>query len=207
MPKVGRSRRKAPQQALSVADALFSKTQQRLLALLFGQPDRGFAKTELISMTRSGSGGVQRELARLVQTGLVSVSIAGFQKLYAANRAASIFPELRGIVEKTLGIADAVQRALLPIKDQITFAALFGSSAKGTDTATSDVDVLVVSDELLLEDLYTVLAVAEKSAHRRVTPTLYTSEEFKQKRGAHNPFVTSVLNGPHVVLIGGVDAV
>jgi predicted nucleotidyltransferase len=205
MGRGARSKRPKPATALSVADALFSKTQQRVLALLFGQPQRAFAKAELISLTRSGSGAVQRELERLVQTGLVSVSIAGLQKLYTANAAASIFDELKGIVEKTLGIADAVQRALLPLKDRIRFATLYGSSAKGSDTAVSDVDVLVVSDDLGLDELFAALEPAEQKANRRVSPTLYTSEEFERKKREQHPFITNVLQGKHVPLIGTVN--
>jgi predicted nucleotidyltransferase len=205
MPKMGsRGTRKAKQP--SVADALFSKTQQRVLGLFFGQPERAFAKQELIHLTGSGSGAVQRELERLLQTGLVSVSVAGFQKLYRANPAASIYAELRGIVDKTMGVASAVQRALTPLRDKLRLAVLFGSVAKETDTATSDVDVLVVSDDLHLEDLYTALQHVESKLDRRVSPTLYTTQEFKQKRRAQQPFITKVMSGKHVVLLGSEDA-
>jgi predicted nucleotidyltransferase len=205
MPKMGsRGTRLVKQQ--SVADALFSKTQQRVLGLFFGQPERSFAKQELIDLTASGSGAVQRELERLLQTGLVSVSVTGFQKLYRANPNAAIYAELRGIVDKTMGVASAVQRALIPLKDKIRFAILFGSVAKQTDMATSDVDVLVVSDDLQLEDLYAALESVERKLDRRVSPTLYTTQEFKQKRRAQQPFMTKVLTGKHVVLLGAEDA-
>lgn len=98
--------RRAPVPArTSLADALFSATQQRVLALLFGQSERSFFTNELIGLVGAGSGSVQREVRRLVESGLVTVTRIGNQKHYQANPAAPIFDELRGIVTKTLGPA------------------------------------------------------------------------------------------------------
>lgn len=85
----------------SIADALFSRTQQRVLALLFGQPGRAFAISELIALAGSGSGAVQRELQRLLDCRLLLVNGVGRHKRYQADPAAPIFQELRSIVEKT----------------------------------------------------------------------------------------------------------
>ena len=81
-------------------------------------------------------------------------------------------------------------------------ALLYGSVPKGTDTASSDVDLLVVGDELTLEDLYAVLAAVDTSLDRKINPTLYTSKEFDQRRNAGNAFLMRVLAGKHMVLIG-----
>src|SRR4051794_12518260 len=96
----------------SVADALFSTTQQRVLALLFGQPNRSFYATELITQTGAGSGAVQRELARLEQSGLVTVKRLGSQKHYQANPRSPLYDELCAIVQKTVGLAEPVRAAL-----------------------------------------------------------------------------------------------
>lgn len=85
----------------NVADALFSRTQQRVLSLLFGQPERAFATSELIALARSGSGAVQRELQRLLDCRLLVVIGAGRFKRYQANPVAPIFQELCSIVAKT----------------------------------------------------------------------------------------------------------
>ena len=92
--------------ASSLADALFSGTQQRVLGLLFGQPERSFYATELINLAGSGSGSVQRELASLLQSGLVTVKQVGNQKHYQANPASPIYAELCGLVRKTVGLAE-----------------------------------------------------------------------------------------------------
>lgn len=186
----------------SLADALFTATQQRVLGLLFGQPDRSFFANELISLARAGSGGVQRELKRLADSGLVTVFRVGNQKHYQANRASPVFEELCGIVRKTVGLRDPIRDALMPLADKIERAVLYGSVAKQTDTASSDIDLLIVSDALTLEELYAALAPVEESLARKINPTLYTVQEFERRRKKGSPFLKRVLAGEHIVLIG-----
>jgi len=195
------------ERATGIADALFSRTQQRVFALVFGQPDRAFSTSELIALAGAGSGAVQRELQRLIDSKLVVVTLAGRQKRYQANSAAPIFEELRAIVEKTAGVPDQLRAALQPLGARVQLAVLFGSVAKARDTAASDIDVLIVSDELALDDVFSALEAAERRLGRRVSPTLYTSDEFRRRRRTHHPFVTRVLSGKHVVLTGSEDAV
>lgn len=193
--------------AKGIADALFSRTQQRVFSLVFGQPERAFTTSELIALAGSGSGAVQRELQRLVESKLVVSTVAGRQKRYRANSAAPIFEELRAIVEKTAGVPDQLRRALAPLGSRIRLALLYGSVAKETDTASSDIDVLLVSDELALDEAFAALQGAEQQLGRRVSPTLYTSEEFRRRRQANYPFLTRVLEGNHIVLVGSEDVV
>ena len=186
-----------------LADALFTTTQQRLLALLFGQPGRSFFASELIRLTGSGSGAVQRELKRFASSGLVSVTSIGSQKHYQANPDCPVFEEMSGIVRKTLALAEPIRRALEPLADRVELALVYGSVVRGTDTAGSDVDLLVVADGVMLEELYEALSPVENSLARRISPMLYTSREFEERRAAGNPFLTNVLAGEHIVLIGG----
>jgi len=192
--------------AASLAGVLFSGTQQRVLGLLFGQPDRSFFATELIGLARAGSGSVQRELQRLAESGLVTVKRIGNQKHYQANRAAPIFEELRGIAVKTLGPSEALREALAPLSNRVRAAWVYGSIAKGTDHAQSDIDVLIVADSLALEEVYKALHPAETKMGRKISPTLYTSREFERRRTARNPFLTKVLAGDRILLIGTEDA-
>lgn len=189
----------------SLADALFSATQQRVLALLFGQSERSFFTTEIIGLVGAGSGVVQREVRRLVESGLVTVTRIGNQKHYQANPAAPIFEELRGIVVKTLGPAEVIRAALIPIFDKIHLALVYGSVAKHSDTAHSDIDVLIVSDGLTLEQVYKTLEPAEQRLGRRINPTLYTEAEFRRRRESGNPFLAKVLSGDHILLTGNAD--
>jgi predicted nucleotidyltransferase len=188
-----------------LADALFTSTQQRVLALLFGQPDREFFVTEIIVLAGSGRGAVQRELARLAGSGLTVVSRVGNRKHYRANRKSPLFDEICSIVRKTIGLERSVCAALEPLADSLILALLFGSVVRRADTVASDIDLLLVSDDLTLEAVYAAMAPVEDLLGRRVNPTLYTSAEFEKRRAARAGFLTRVLQGPHVVLLGSPD--
>ncbi|MGB5496180.1 MAG: transcriptional regulator, partial [Sedimenticolaceae bacterium] len=120
----------------SLADALFTTTQQRVLALLFGQPSRSFFASELIELTASGSGAVQRELKRLALSGLVTVTRIGKQKHYQANPDCPVFEELCALVRKTVAMVEPIREALAPLAKKIERALIYGSVVKGTDTAS-----------------------------------------------------------------------
>ncbi len=186
----------------SLADALFSSTQQRVLGLLFGQPDRSFFATEIIERLGAGSGAVQRELKKLADSGLVTVSRIGNRKHFQANPASPIFSELCALVRKTIGLLEPLREALEPASGAVELALVYGSVAKGTETAASDIDLLLVSDTLTLEAVYRLLGSAEQSLRRPINPTLFTSEEFKRRLRDGNPFLKRVLAGETLLLKG-----
>jgi predicted nucleotidyltransferase len=189
-----------------LADALFGSTRRRVLGLLFGQPRRSFFVTEIMALTAAGRGAVQRELERLAQSGLVTVTKVGNQKHYQANRESALFEELCGIIRKTVGLEEPLRAALAPLAERIRLALIYGSIAKGLDTAASDVDLLIVSDDLTLEELYRALSRAETLLARKINPTMYTTAEFRRRRKARNPFLKRVLEGPTNPLLGSFDA-
>ena len=189
----------------SLAGALFSGTQQRVLGLLFGQPDRSFYATELIALAGVGSGAVQRELARLALSGLVTVRPVGNQKHYQANPDSPIYAELCGIARKTVGLAEPLRKALAPLATQIHTAFVFGSVAKKSDTATSDIDLMIVSDTLEYGDTFLALQAAAELLGREVNPAIYTRKELAKRSTEGEGFVTRVLSQPKVWLIGGED--
>ncbi|MEO7941631.1 MAG: nucleotidyltransferase domain-containing protein [Burkholderiaceae bacterium] len=186
-----------------LADALFSGTKQRVLGLLFGQPSRSFYATELITLTASGSGAVQRELAALVQSGLVTVKAVGNQKHYQANSESPIFTELRGIVQKTIGLAEPLREALEPLAQRIIAAFIYGSVAKKTDSASSDVDLMVISDDVGYSDAFANLEAATDALGRTINPTILTHKDFAKRVNAQESFITRVLGQPKVWIIGG----
>jgi predicted nucleotidyltransferase len=190
----------------SLADALFSTTQQRVLGLLFGQPQRSFYAGEVIAMAQSGSGAVQRELLRLAQSELVTVRQVGRQKHYQANPDSPIYAELCGIAQKTMGLAEPLRTALAPLADRIRAAFVFGSVAKRQDTATSDVDVMVVSDELSYGDLFGTLEPLSQRLGRTVNPTIYTPAELARRIERGDAFITRVLAQPRIWLLGDEHA-
>lgn len=185
-----------------LADALFSTTQQRVLAYLFGQPERSFFATELIALAGGGSGAVQRELLRLVESGLVTVTRVGTQKHYQANPKSPIFAELCAIAQKTMGLAEPLRKALAPLAKRIAVAFVFGSIAKRSDTASSDIDVLVISDSVDYADVFAALQSAEAKLDRTINPTVYTPANWRKRRKSGNAFAVKVAAQPKLFLIG-----
>jgi predicted nucleotidyltransferase len=205
IPNMGmKQRRKGPGHPPKpgVADALFAKAQQRVLGVLFGNPGRSFYANEVIGLARSGTGAVQRELARLEAAGLVTAVRIGKQKHYQANPASPVFEELRTLVLKTSGLADVLREALASVSSRMRAAFVYGSIAKGEDTATSDVDLMVVSDSLTYADLFGALEEASAQLGRKVAPTIYSSNELAKRVRQDNAFVTRVLKQPKLWLIG-----
>jgi predicted nucleotidyltransferase len=188
-----------------MADALFPKVRQRVLAVLFGTPDRSFYANELIALAQSGSGAVQRELASLCAAGLLTVRNQGNQKHYQANASAPVFAELRGLVLKTTGLADALRCALAPLAAQIDLAFIYGSVARQQDSAQSDVDLMVVSASLGYGELFSALESATVALGRKVNPTLYAPLEWAKRIDQDSAFVTRVLQQPKIWLIGNEE--
>ena len=196
LTKSGRSRRKG------LADALFTRTQQRVLGVLFGQPDRSFYASELIRTAGTGSGAAQRELARLENSGLVVGRRIGHQKHYQANPASPLFEELRNIVVKTVGLAEPLREALKPLSSAIRAAFVYGSVAKAVDRSGSDIDLMVISDSLTYGEVFAALDRVARSVGRQVNPTVYTVAEFSKRTREENAFVTRVLEQPKVWVLG-----
>ena len=207
MPNMGTPAGAArPARGQGLADALFSSTQQRVLGLIFGQPDRSFYATELIGLVGSGSGAVQRELARLEQSGLVTVKRVGTQKHYQANPDSPVFAELSGIVRKTVGLAAPLRQALARFVDQIVAAFVYGSIAKRQETSASDIDLLIVSDTLHFADLYSALEPVGTRLGRAINPTIYNRKQWARRVQGDSAFIKRVLEQPKLWVIGTDDA-
>jgi predicted nucleotidyltransferase len=191
--------------SIGLADALFSKVQQRVLGLLFVNPDRSFYTNEIVRFVDSGIGVVQRELEKLAASGLVTTQKIGNQKHYQASRDTPIFEELRGLMLKTVGLSDILRIALRPLTAKIQAAFIYGSIAKGSDTAKSDIDVFIISDDLAFADLFAVLNPCEAKLGRPVNPSIYSKQELQRKLAEESAFVSRVLAQPKIFLIGSAD--
>jgi len=206
MKRGARKRSDSRTAALGLGDALFAKVQQRVLGVLFGNSRRSFYANEVIGLASSGTGAVQRELARLEAAGLVTVTRMGKQKHYQANASSPVFEELRALILKTFGLAGVLRAALEPVSSDIRAAFVYGSIAKGQDTAMSDIDLMVVSDRLTYADLFTALEDAARRLGRKVSPTVYSSKELSRRVKQDNAFVTRLLAQPKLWLIGDESA-
>jgi len=202
VPIMGTSTRNATS---GLAGALFSPVQQRVLGLLFGQPNRRFQSAELIRLASSGTGAVHRQLARLEESGWVTATRIGNQKHYQANAECPGFTELRGLVARTVGLVEPLRRALEPLADEIYAAFVYGSVAKGTDKATSDIDLLVVSDRLSHPDLFAALQAAENELGRPVSPNVMTLRDWRAKSRQKNSFAARVAAQERLFVTGSDD--
>lgn len=185
-----------------IGEALFTKTQRQVLGLLFGNPDKTYYINEIVRIADVGIGTVQRELEKLTSAGLLTVKKIGNQKHYQANPASPIFRELHGIVTKTFGLADELRRALEPFSSRIAVAFVYGSIARGTDTATSDVDLMIISGDLSYPEIISAFAEAEERLGRSASPTLYSPSEVRRKLTEENSFLQRVFEQEKIFLIG-----
>jgi predicted nucleotidyltransferase len=186
----------------SLADALLTKTQQRVLGALFGRPDRTFYASELIRDAGTGSGAAQRELAKLEGSGLIVARRIGHQKHYQANATSPLYSEVRSIVLKTVGLAEPLRNALKPVSAGIRAAFVYGSVAKATDQSGSDIDLMIISDSLAYGDVFGALERVTRALGREVNPTVYTAAEFSKRAKKENAFVTRVIEQPKLWVIG-----
>lgn len=187
---------------ISIADALFTKAQQRVLALLYGKPERSFYLNEIVRLAGMGRGAIARELEKLSLASLITVTPQGNQTHYQANRGNPVFDELRGIVIKTFGITDVLKEALNPLlskaEPQLVF--IYGSIAKGEEHAESDIDVMIVADGVTYSDVMALLEPAERELKRIINPTIYSFDEFKKRRESDQSFIKRVLEQPKIDL-------
>jgi predicted nucleotidyltransferase len=190
---------------MSIADALFSESQSRLFRWLFGQPERSFHLSELRRLTGLGSASLQRELRKLGEAGLVSSERVGNLRRIQANPKSPIFSELVTLTRKTLGIEPMLREALLPLTPRLRAAWVYGSVAKQTDTAMSDIDVMIVGENLALGEVLEQLLPLEAGLGRKINPTCYSSAEFERRRAEPDSFVNRVLAQPILPLLGEID--
>ena len=189
----------------SLTNVLFSKVQQRVLAILYVQPNYSFHTNDIIRLSRSGTGATQRELKKLASAKLITVKQKGNLKLYQANPDTPIFSELRSIVLKTFGLADVLQEALISMASKIDVSFIYGSIAKQEDTASSDIDLMIITNQLTYPGLFKQLEKIEPQLGRHINPTIYTPTEWIQKQKANNNFILQIMRQPKIFLIGNED--
>ena len=194
----------SPTSVSGLAGVLFTPVQQRILGLLFGQPDRRFQSGELIRLADSGTGAVHRLLTRLADSGLVTVERIGNQKRYQANPASPVFAELHGLIVKTSGLVAPLRAALAPLADRIRAAFVYGSIAKGQDRATSDIDLMVIADKLDYADVFSALQTVEAKLARTINPNVMSLSEWRGKRSQAG-FVSRVAKQSRLFIVGSAD--
>ncbi len=190
----------------SLASVLFGKSMRAILALLFGRPEQRFYLREIARAAGTPPSSLQRDLAALAAAGIVERHQNGRQVYFRANPKCPIFGELKAIVTKTIGVADLLRGLLRPHERHIRAAFIYGSVAKGTEAPDSDVDLFVIGD-LPPSSLAVDLGKIDLELGRRVSLVSYSVEEFAELSVQANPFVTRVLQGPVIWLIGDKETV
>ncbi|MGO8751697.1 MAG: nucleotidyltransferase domain-containing protein [Thermoguttaceae bacterium] len=166
-----------------------------------GHADEAFYLRQIVRASGGGVGAIQRELRQLVECGIVCRTARGKEVYFQANPQCPIFAELRGLLIKTVGLADVLRTALAPLANQIEVAMVFGSMAEGKERPESDIDVLVVG-RVSFADVVAAIGPAQEQIGREVNPCVYLPDEFRAKLAARHHFLSSVVAGRKVFLIG-----
>ncbi len=159
-----------------LANALFTTTQQNVLGLLYSQPNRSFYTKEIIRLTGMGVATIKRELDRMVAAGILSMTKIGNQHHYQAEPGCPLYHELISIIKKTVGVSDVIKSALAPLIKKINWAFIFGSVASNKETATSDIDLMLVGD-VKFSDVVKALYPIQETLVREINPKIYSVEE------------------------------
>jgi len=192
-------------QATTISDALFTKTQQKVIGLLFGMPDKSFYTNEIMRWASMGRGTVGRELDKLVSAGLLTATREGNQNHYQANTENPIYAELVSIVKKTFGVADEIREVVQLFDDNIELAFIYGSIAKGTESKSSDIDLMLVGKGLQYGDIIEALMSLEETLKRTINPTIYDTKDFAAKLDKGNSFVMRVMEQPKIMIKGVIN--
>jgi len=189
--------------ASMIGTALFTKAQQNVLGLLYGNPDKSFYLNEIARKTAMGKGALTRELAKLTEAGILTVTRLGNQNHYQANLSCPIFNELKQIVLKTFGIKGVLQQGLSGVLNEVEQAFIYGSVAKGEEHADSDIDLMLVGEGLSYSEVMEGLEPLEAQLHRQINPTIYTAEEYSKRLDEGHNFITKVMSQPRIDLLQG----
>jgi uncharacterized protein len=189
----------------SVADCigtvLFGKTRRAVLALLFNHPDERFHLRQIVRRARAGVGAVQRELRELTAAGILCRTDRGNQSLFQPDPDCPVFAELKSMVAKTIGIGDALRDALESVGKQIRVAFVFGSFGSGQQRQSSDIDLMVIGD-VRFSEVVDLLHETQRLLSREINPVVYTPADLRAKLAAKSNFVSNVIAGEKIFLIG-----
>ena len=190
----------------SISDLLFpNQYRRKVLGLLLMRPDQQIHLRELARVIGAAPGTLKKELDALCGVGLLRAERVGNQVRFCANTAHPVFPELQALIRKTIGLADALRLSLAPLAGRIDAAFVFGSMASGTESAGSDIDLMVVGDAGFAEIVDATYA-AQATLGREINPKVMSASEWQTKKAERNAFLQDVLNKPRIMLIGDADA-
>jgi DNA-binding transcriptional ArsR family regulator len=184
--------------------ALVSKTKQQILAATLLQPERSWYLVELARHLRLRPSSLQRELRQLTEAGILKRQQNGNRVYFQADTTCPVFPELAQILFKTVGVVEALRKALEPLHDQIDVAFIYGSIAASAEQSSSDIDLMVIGSAPLSR-VAPLLRDLERQVGRPINPTVYGRAEFIKRVQGENHFLKSVLRTEALFIKGGPD--
>jgi len=188
----------------SIAHQLLGQTRSAVLSSLFLHPEASLHVRELARLTGASPGSLHRELRMLAELGLLHRQETGRQVHYRANTDSPVFDDLASLLRKTAGLADQLREALLPLGSKVQMAFVYGSMAAGTERPGSDVDLMILGSASFA-DLALALSPLHERLRREVNPTTMSPQNFKRRFAERDGFVSSLLTGQRIWLIGGED--
>ena len=183
-----------------LAELLASKVKAEVFRLLFGINSEPLHLRELERRSGLAVGTVQQELARLTRLGLLEKRVDGNRRSYSAREDHPLYPEIRGLVLKTSGLADLLRDRLKKEK-AIRVAFVFGSFARAREQAHSDIDLLVIGT-ITLRQLTKLLSGLAEKIGRELNPKIFTPQEFRRRKRSGDHFLKNVLSEPRIYIIG-----
>lgn len=189
-----------------LSDALFTKTQQQVLGLLYGQPQRSFYTNEILRLSGMGVATIKRELDSLLAVGVLQMTKVGNQHHYQANPECVVYAELIGIVKKTVGLVDAIREVLLPLSDEIGWAFVFGSMASGKENTASDIDLMIIGD-LGNVDAVAALYPVQQILGREINPKIFSRQDWHRALKSNDMFAREIMEKPRMDVVGGMDEI
>lgn len=187
-----------------ISSLLFPEYRRRVLGLLLLHPENHYHVREIARLTSTAPGTLHRELTKLAKAEVLTREVSGNQVYYQANRSFSIFDELASILRKTSGLVDVLTNALIPFADKITVALVFGSVGRGTESAGSDVDLLIIG-EIDFVTLVKALYPTQEIISREINPKVYHKDEWKKLVRKKDPFAQEILKNPKLFIIGAAN--
>jgi len=179
---------------------LTSRVRVKLLTLFVTHPAEAFYIRQISRITGETYNNVRLELKNLSELGLIQEETRANATYYKANGEHFLFPELKLLILKTEAIGDRLRKALSTLGD-IRVAFIYGSTAKGTELASSDIDLMVIG-EVDLDTLHRTIDNIEEELGRTVNYTVFGGEEWQKRMKQRNSFAMDVLTHEKVFLIG-----
>ena len=186
----------------SLASVLLPEYRRRILGLLLLHPDEQLHGREIARRTGLPAGTVTRELGKLTEVGLLEREKRGNQQLYRADQNCPVFTELASILRKTSGVADILAAALEPLAGNIDMAFIYGSVARGQESAGSDIDLMLIGNPGF-DEVVRVLWPLQAELGREINPQVLSHEEFAARAG--ESFMRDVMSKPKIFVLGSAD--